>query len=144
MATHASALKAHEQSLKNREHNRQFRSRLRGALKSIRAAIDGNDLAGGENRAEADHLADRPDGEQGRSSTATPPAATSRGSTHLALAQRPGTQRRRRGPVTLLRVLAVLVTRRRLPREPSRFPAHSSTTSRSSSTRGSPAELFRS
>lgn len=46
MATHASALKAHRQSLKNREHNRQFRARLRGALKSVRAAIDGNDLAG--------------------------------------------------------------------------------------------------
>ena len=45
MATHASALKAHKQSLNNRERNRQFRSRLRGALKSIRAAIDGNDLA---------------------------------------------------------------------------------------------------
>ncbi len=44
MATHASALKAHRQSLKNRESNRQFRSRLRGALKSIRAAIDGDDL----------------------------------------------------------------------------------------------------
>ena len=46
MADHASALKAHKQSLKNREHNRQFRSRLRGALKAIRAAIDGKDLAG--------------------------------------------------------------------------------------------------
>ena len=46
VATHASALKAHKQSLKNREHNRQFRSRLRGALKNVRAAIDGNDLAG--------------------------------------------------------------------------------------------------
>lgn len=45
MATHASALKAHRQSLKNREHNRQFRSRLRSALKNVRAAIDGNDLA---------------------------------------------------------------------------------------------------
>ena len=45
MATHQSALKAHKQSLKNREHNRQFRSRLRGVLKSIRTAIDGNDLA---------------------------------------------------------------------------------------------------
>jgi small subunit ribosomal protein S20 len=39
-------LKAHKQSLKNREHNRRFRTRLRSALKSIRAAIDGNDLAG--------------------------------------------------------------------------------------------------
>ena len=46
MATHASALKAYRQSLKHREHNRQFRSRLRSALKSVRAAIDGNDLAG--------------------------------------------------------------------------------------------------
>jgi small subunit ribosomal protein S20 len=44
VATHASALKAHKQSLVNRERNRQFRSRLRGALKGIRAAIDGNDL----------------------------------------------------------------------------------------------------
>ena len=45
MATHASALKAHRQSEKNRERNRQLRSQLRGALKSIRAAIDSNDLA---------------------------------------------------------------------------------------------------
>ena len=45
MASHASALKAHRQSLKNRDRNRQFRSRLRGALRSIRSAIDGNDLA---------------------------------------------------------------------------------------------------
>ena len=44
MATHASALKAHRQSLKNRERNRQYRSRLRSALKDIRAAIDGKDL----------------------------------------------------------------------------------------------------
>ena len=46
MASHASALKAHRQSLKHREHNRQFRSRLRNALRSVRAAIDGNDLEG--------------------------------------------------------------------------------------------------
>jgi len=45
VASHASALKAHRQSLKHREHNRQFRSRLRGALKSVRTAIAGNDLA---------------------------------------------------------------------------------------------------
>jgi small subunit ribosomal protein S20 len=44
LASHASALKAHHQSLQNRERNRQFRSRLRGALKDIRTAIDGNDL----------------------------------------------------------------------------------------------------
>ena len=46
MASHESALKAHRQSLNNRERNRQFRSRLRNALKTIRAAIDTNDLAG--------------------------------------------------------------------------------------------------
>jgi small subunit ribosomal protein S20 len=45
VATHASALKAHRQSVKNQEHNRQFRSRLRNALKGVRTAIDGNNLA---------------------------------------------------------------------------------------------------
>jgi len=48
VASHASALKAHRQSLKNREHNRQFRSRLRTALKDVRAALsskDAKDLA---------------------------------------------------------------------------------------------------
>jgi small subunit ribosomal protein S20 len=45
VATHQAALKAHRQSVKNREHNRQFRSRLRSALKNVRAAIDGNDRA---------------------------------------------------------------------------------------------------
>ena len=46
MASHASALKAHRQSEKKREHNRAMRSRLRSALKVIRAAIDKNDLDG--------------------------------------------------------------------------------------------------
>jgi small subunit ribosomal protein S20 len=46
VASHASALKAHRQSLNNRERNRQYRARLRNALKSIRAAIDSDDLAG--------------------------------------------------------------------------------------------------
>jgi len=45
VATHQAALKAHRQSLKNREHNRQFRSRLRGALKDVRTAIAGKDAA---------------------------------------------------------------------------------------------------
>ena len=49
MATHASALKAHRQSLKHREHNRMFRSHLRTALKDIRSAISGNDLAAAKN-----------------------------------------------------------------------------------------------
>ena len=46
LASHESALEAHRQSLKHREHNRQFRSRLRNALRSIRASIDGDDLTG--------------------------------------------------------------------------------------------------
>ena len=46
LASHESALKAHRQSLKHREHNRQFRSRLRNALRSIRASIEGDDLTG--------------------------------------------------------------------------------------------------
>ena len=45
MASHASALKAHRQNLVRRERNRQMRTRLRGALRSIRAAIDAGDPA---------------------------------------------------------------------------------------------------
>ena len=40
MASHESALKAHRQNIKRREQNRQFRARLRSALRGIRAAID--------------------------------------------------------------------------------------------------------
>ena len=45
LASHASALKAHRQSLKNRERNRQYRARLRNALRSVRIAVDGKDLS---------------------------------------------------------------------------------------------------
>lgn len=45
MASHASALKAHRQNVVRRDRNRQMRTRLRGALRSIRAAIDGGDPA---------------------------------------------------------------------------------------------------
>ena len=41
-----SALKANRQNIKRREHNRQMRSRLRTALKSIRASLDAEDLDG--------------------------------------------------------------------------------------------------
>jgi small subunit ribosomal protein S20 len=41
---HASAVKAHRQTLKRTEHNRELRSKLRTNLKSIRQAI-----AAGEN-----------------------------------------------------------------------------------------------
>ena len=40
MASHDSALKAHRQNVKRREHNRQMRTRLRRALRDIRTAID--------------------------------------------------------------------------------------------------------
>jgi len=42
----SSAVKAHRQNVKRRDHNRQMRSTLRTALKSIRAAIDSGDTAG--------------------------------------------------------------------------------------------------
>ena len=45
MATHASALKAHRQSLVRRERLRRYRTELRSTLKSIRAVIDGRDSA---------------------------------------------------------------------------------------------------
>ena len=41
MASHESAIKAHRQNLIKREANRQYRTRLRGALRAIRTAIEG-------------------------------------------------------------------------------------------------------
>ena len=43
MASHDSALKAHRQNVKHRDHNRQLRTRLRSALRDIRAAIESED-----------------------------------------------------------------------------------------------------
>ena len=40
-----SALKANRQNIKRREHNRELRSKLRTALKAIRASLDDNDVA---------------------------------------------------------------------------------------------------
>jgi small subunit ribosomal protein S20 len=40
VASHDSALKAHRQNIRRREHNRQLRTRLRSALRDIRTAID--------------------------------------------------------------------------------------------------------
>ena len=51
MATHASALKAHRQSLVHRERNRKYRSQLRSTLKQIRALLD--DPKNAKNQAEA-------------------------------------------------------------------------------------------
>ncbi len=44
MASHASALKAHRQSVVRREKNRQFRSKLRTALKTIRTSIEAKEI----------------------------------------------------------------------------------------------------
>ena len=50
MATrHASAVKAHRQTLKRTAHSRELRSKLRTGLKAIRAAID----AGEKDKAKA-------------------------------------------------------------------------------------------
>ena len=38
------ALKANRQNIKRRENNRQMRSKLRSALKAIRASLDAKDL----------------------------------------------------------------------------------------------------
>jgi small subunit ribosomal protein S20 len=45
VATHKSAVKACRQSIVRRESNRQFRTRLRRALKAIRTALDQEDPA---------------------------------------------------------------------------------------------------
>ena len=39
VANHESAVKAYRQSLVNRDRNRQYRSRLRTALKNVRASL---------------------------------------------------------------------------------------------------------
>lgn len=41
-----SALKANRQNIKRRQHNRELRSRLRTALKAIRASLDAKDVEG--------------------------------------------------------------------------------------------------
>jgi small subunit ribosomal protein S20 len=41
---HASAVKAHRQTVKRTDHNRELRSKLRTGLKTIRAAIDTGDV----------------------------------------------------------------------------------------------------
>lgn len=45
-----SALKAHRQNIKRREHNRELRSKLRTGLKAIRKALDANDIDGAKTR----------------------------------------------------------------------------------------------
>ncbi len=41
-----SALKAHRQNIKRREHNRELRAKLRTGLKAIRKSLDSNDIDG--------------------------------------------------------------------------------------------------
>jgi len=46
VASHKSALKAHKQSVVNRDANRQSRTRLRSTLKTIRKALTDGDVEG--------------------------------------------------------------------------------------------------
>ena len=51
MATrHASAVKAHRQTLKRTAHNRELRARLRTSLKAIRSAIDAGNVSESKER----------------------------------------------------------------------------------------------
>lgn len=45
MANHKSAIKRHKQSLKRAVRNRAARTRVKNAVKDVRAAIQGNDKA---------------------------------------------------------------------------------------------------
>jgi small subunit ribosomal protein S20 len=59
VATHASALKAHRQSLVHRERNRKYRSQLRSTLKQIRAVIDKDKAAAKKELNQAISLIDK-------------------------------------------------------------------------------------
>ena len=59
MATHASALKAHRQSLAHRERNRKYRSQLRSTLKQIRGVIDKDKAAAKKELNQAISLIDK-------------------------------------------------------------------------------------
>jgi small subunit ribosomal protein S20 len=59
LATHASALKAHRQSLVHRERNRKYRSQLRSTLKQIRAAIEKDQIAATKELSQAISLVDK-------------------------------------------------------------------------------------
>lgn len=53
MASHKSALKAHKQSVVNRDANRQSRTRLRSTLKTIRKALTEGDASGVKSQLDA-------------------------------------------------------------------------------------------
>ena len=141
VASHDSALKAHRQNVSRREHNRQLRTRLRSALRDIRAAIDAEDPAKVKDALRStislvDKMAAR------SSSTATPPDATSHASPaasrrsqrrHKSTTSR--SSRTRGSPPELLRSTSVRnsastaagtrrgsAVREPLPHEPSQLP----------------------
>ena len=60
-----SALKAHRQNVKRREHNRELRSKLRTGLKAIRAALDGGKVEDAKALLSTTAVAGRQDGRQG-------------------------------------------------------------------------------
>jgi small subunit ribosomal protein S20 len=59
LATHASALKAHRQSLVHRERNRRYRAQLRSTLKQIRTVIDTDKTAAKKELTQAISIIDR-------------------------------------------------------------------------------------
>jgi small subunit ribosomal protein S20 len=59
VATHASALKAHRQSLAHRERNRKYRSQLRSTLKQIRSVLDKDQVAAKKQLGQAISLIDK-------------------------------------------------------------------------------------
>ncbi|MEW6321430.1 MAG: 30S ribosomal protein S20 [Acidobacteriota bacterium] len=55
-----SALKAHRQNVKRRQHNRELRAKLRTGLKAVRKLLDANDVDGARQQlSAAQSLVDR-------------------------------------------------------------------------------------
>ena len=145
MASHESALKAHRQNVKRREHNRQLRTRLRGALGTSARPSTASDPKTVTDALRADDLARGQDGGEG----ADPPEHRR----PLQVAPRDARRQARRPPsvvgqlsrTTRVRLADTrLLSRRTTASSIGASGRHNSTTRRSSSTRASPPELFRS
>ena len=125
-----SALKANRQNIKRREHNRSMRSKLRTALKAIRASLDAKDVTGGEGGAQPDRLHRRQDGDQGHHSPqhGGPLQVAAGGAAAESLCVEARLPAWRSKPDAPWR------------RRQARLLSHNSTTSRSSRIRGSPPD----
>ena len=131
---HASAVKAHRQTIKRTAHNRELRSKLRTGLKSIRAAIDAGEHADAKAALSQTFSLDRQDVRQGHHPRQRRrPLQVAPREAAAAQAGHQGRKSRRRS--------GLRYRPSSTPRCGSGRPV-SSTTSRSSSTRSSPPELF--